>query len=62
MKATKRVGNHFLKTREQIRHNTQVTAVVSELITVENSYNPTLNYRHYMIPALMIILYYAIQM
>ena len=35
-------------------------AVVSELITVENRYNPTLNYRHYMIPALMIILFILI--
>lgn len=33
---------------------------VSELITVENRYNPTLNYRHYMIPALMIILFILI--
>ena len=31
--------------------------VRSELVTVENRYNPTLNYRHYMIPALMIILF-----
>ena len=29
--------------------------VVSELVTIENRYNPTLNYRYYMIPALMII-------
>lgn len=35
-------------------------AAVSELITVENRYNPTLNYRHYMIPALMIILFILI--
>ena len=28
---------------------------VSELVTIENRYNPTLNYRYYMIPALMII-------
>ena len=33
---------------------------VSELITIENRYNPTLNYRHYMIPALMIILFILI--
>lgn len=32
----------------------------TELITVENRYNPTLNYRHYMIPALMIILFILI--
>lgn len=31
--------------------------VAKELITIENRYNPTLNYRHYMIPALMIILF-----
>lgn len=29
----------------------------SELVTVQNRFNPTLNYRHYMIPALMIILF-----
>lgn len=28
---------------------------VPELVTIENRYNPTLNYRYYMIPALMII-------
>ncbi len=33
---------------------------LSELVTVENRYNPTLNYRHYMIPALMIILFILI--
>ena len=33
---------------------------VSELLTIENRYNPTLNYRHYMIPALMIILFILI--
>lgn len=32
----------------------------SELITVQNRFNPTLNYRHYMIPALMIILFVLI--
>lgn len=32
----------------------------SELITVQNRFNPTLNYRHYMIPALMIILFILI--
>ena len=35
-------------------------AKLSELVTVENRYNPTLNYRHYMIPALMIILFILI--
>lgn len=29
----------------------------SELITVQNRFNPTLDYRHYMIPALMIMLF-----
>ena len=33
---------------------------LSETITIENRYNPTLNYRHYMIPALMIILFILI--
>lgn len=32
----------------------------TELITVQNRFNPTLNYRHYMIPALMIILFVLI--
>lgn len=32
----------------------------AELITVQNRFNPTLNYRHYMIPALMIILFILI--
>jgi ABC-2 type transport system permease protein len=32
----------------------------SELITVQNRFNPTLNYRHYMIPALMIMLFILI--
>ena len=32
----------------------------AELITVQNRFNPTLNYRHYMIPALMIILFMLI--
>lgn len=31
----------------------------AELITVQNRFNPTLNYRHYMIPALMIILLFS---
>lgn len=35
-------------------------ATLSELITIENRYNPTLDYRHYMIPALMIILFILI--
>ncbi len=34
--------------------------VTSELITVQNRFNPTLNYRHYMIPALMIMLFLLI--
>lgn len=36
--------------------NEQGTEQVSELIVVQNRYNPTLNYRYLMIPALMIIL------
>ena len=35
-------------------------AAMSELITVQNRFNPTLDYRHYMIPALMIILFILI--
>ena len=33
---------------------------ISELITVQNRFNPTLDYRHYMIPSLMIILFILI--
>lgn len=33
---------------------------VSEMVTMINRFNPTLNYRHYMIPALMIILFILI--
>lgn len=35
-------------------------AKFSDMITVDNRYNPTLNYCHYMIPALMIILFILI--
>lgn len=35
-------------------------APTAELITVQNRFNPTLNYRHYMIPALMIMLFILI--
>ena len=35
-------------------------AGMSELVTVQNRFNPTLDYRHYMIPALMIILFILI--
>jgi ABC-2 type transport system permease protein len=42
------------------RATIQSPAKLSELITIENRYNPTLNYRHYMIPALMIILFILI--
>ena len=38
----------------------KIPAKLSELVTIENRYNPTLNYRHYMIPALMIILFILI--
>lgn len=30
---------------------------LSEVLTVQNRFNPTLNYRHYMIPALMILIF-----
>lgn len=43
---------------ELMAENSPVGA--SELITVQNRFNPTLNYRHYMIPALMIILFMLI--
>ena len=38
----------------------QSPAPTSELITVQNRFNPTLDYRHYMIPALMIMLFILI--
>ena len=41
-------------------NNEQSPAEFSELVTIENRYNSTLNYRHYMIPALMIILFILI--
>ncbi len=41
-------------------HGEKSATEVSELVTIENRYNPTLNYRHYMIPALMIILFILI--
>ncbi len=41
-------------------HSKNTAAKFSELVTIENRYNPTLNYRHYMIPALMIILFILI--
>lgn len=40
--------------------NENSAIATSELITIENRYNPTLNYRHYMIPALMIIIFILI--
>ncbi len=41
-------------------HSESSPVNLSELVTIENRYNPTLNYRHYMIPALMIILFILI--
>jgi len=32
-------------------------AQMSELVTIQNRFNPTLNYKHFMIPALMVILF-----
>lgn len=48
-----------VRTLAELR-NEKTSNNVSELITIENRYNPTLNYRHYMIPALMIILFILI--
>ena len=42
-------------------NNEQSPAEFSELVTIENRYNSTLNYRHYIIPALMIILFILIR-
>lgn len=47
------------KTLTELRSE-KTPAKLSELVTIENRYNPTLNYRHYMIPALMIILFILI--
>lgn len=44
---------------EEIREG-DGTASVSDLVSVQNRFNPTLNYRHYMIPALMIMLFILI--
>ncbi len=40
----------------ELQSENGATAAVSELVVVQNRYNPTMNYRHYMIPALMIML------
>lgn len=47
------------KTLTELRSE-KTPAKLSELVTIENRYNHTLNYRHYMIPALMIILFILI--
>ncbi len=44
------------KTLKELQAERGLTATASELIVVQNRYNPSLNYRHYMIPALMIML------
>ena len=37
-------------------HDEKGGSAAAELVTIQNRYNPTLEYRHYMIPALMIML------
>ncbi|MCH5306491.1 MAG: ABC transporter permease [Prevotella sp.] len=44
------------RTLNEVRIEQGIGASVAELAVVQNRYNPTLNYRHYMIPALMIML------
>lgn len=44
------------QTIKEIQAERGMKAGVSELTVVQNRYNPSLNYRHYMIPALMIML------
>ena len=44
------------RTLRELQAERGITASVAELAVVQNRYNPTLNYRHYMIPALMIML------
>ena len=44
------------RTLRELQTERGFTASVAELTVVQNRYNPTLNYRHYMIPALMIML------
>lgn len=44
------------RTLEELRGE-RAPACGSDLITIQNRFNPTLNYRHYMIPALMIMLF-----
>lgn len=46
------IGRTLSELREESNHTG-----TSELITVQNRYNPTQNYRNYMIPALMIMLF-----
>ena len=36
------------------------STMLSDLVTIQNRFNPTLDYRHYMIPALMIMLFILI--
>ena len=49
------VTQTVMRTLAELRDEQGQTAA-SELITVQNRYNPTLEYRYYMIPALMIML------
>lgn len=49
------VTQTVMRTLAELRGEQGQTAA-SELITVQNRYNPTLEYRYYMIPALMIML------
>ncbi|MDE6307748.1 MAG: ABC transporter permease [Bacteroidales bacterium] len=44
------------KTLKELQAERGLKAGASELTVVQNRYNPSLNYRHYMIPALMIML------
>ncbi|MCH5221093.1 MAG: ABC transporter permease [Muribaculaceae bacterium] len=44
------------RTLRELQTERGITTSVAELAVVQNRYNPTLNYRHYMIPALMIML------
>ena len=53
---TQYIVQTIARTLSELR-NEKSSNQLSELVTVQNRFNPTLNYRHYMIPALMIIIF-----
>ena len=41
---------------KELQEEQGTEGALSEMVVIQNRYNPTLNYRHYMVPALMIML------